>query len=187
MICQQCSNDLINVHHNTKFCEDCKKKRARIRNLEYQKTSMARKEFLKTYYQRPEVKKRVNACSRQYAKQHREQINLYEKEKRLRDPNYKVQKYLRTRIWKAIKYQYGSKSQSLIDVLGCSIEECRKYLESKFQDGMTWDNYGEWEIDHILPCASFDLTKEEEQKKCFHYTNLQPLWWRDNRTKGNKV
>lgn len=52
---------------------------------------------------------------------------------------------------------------------------------------MSWDNYGEWEIDHIIPCDSFDLTKEEEQKRCFHFSNLQPLWWRDNRTKGNKV
>jgi hypothetical protein len=54
---------------------------------------------------------------------------------------------------------------------------------------MTWDNYGKkgWHVDYILPCASFDLTKEEEQKKCFHYTNLQPLWWLDNIKKSDKI
>jgi hypothetical protein len=51
---------------------------------------------------------------------------------------------------------------------------------------MNWENQGEWHIDHILPCASFDLTKEEEQRKCFHYTNLQPLWAKDNMIKGSK-
>ena len=52
---------------------------------------------------------------------------------------------------------------------------------------MSWDNQGEWHIDHIIPCASFDLTNEEEQEKCFHYTNLQPLWAIDNMVKGCKI
>ena len=54
---------------------------------------------------------------------------------------------------------------------------------------MTWKNHGlkGWHIDHIIPCAAFDLTKEEEQKKCFHYSNLQPLWWIDNLKKSNKM
>ena len=52
---------------------------------------------------------------------------------------------------------------------------------------MTWENYGEWEVDHILPCASFDLEQPEAQRQCFHYTNLQPLWKADNRSKGAEV
>jgi hypothetical protein len=64
-----------------------------------------------------------------------------------------------------------------------------KHLESKFTEGMSWSNYGYkgWHVDHIKPCASFDLSDPEEQKKCFHYTNLQPLWWYDNFKKGAKL
>ena len=70
----------------------------------------------------------------------------------------------------------------------------KQYLEKQFTKGMSWDNYGNpngdhtscWHIDHIKPCASFDLTQEDQQKECFHYTNLQPLWAIDNLKKGGK-
>lgn len=73
-----------------------------------------------------------------------------------------------------------------MELIGCSIEQLLEHLESQFQDGMTWDNYGEWHIDHIKPCAMFDFTKEEDQRECFHYTNLQPLWAEDNLRKSDK-
>lgn len=94
---------------------------------------------------------------------------------------------LACRIRSAIKKGYGYKNTLTTRLLGCSIEEVKKHLEKLFQPGMTWMNYGEWHIDHILPCASFDLTKEEEQKKCFHFTNLQPLWKADNLRKSDKL
>lgn len=73
--------------------------------------------------------------------------------------------------------------------LGCSIDEWKKYLENKFEPWMNWDNYGTtgWHIDHIKPCCSFDLTKESERKKCFHYTNTQPLGCKENLSKGSKL
>ena len=71
-----------------------------------------------------------------------------------------------------------------INLLGCTIQEARNHIEKQFIDGMSWENYGKWHIDHIKPCASFDLTKENDQRKCFHYTNLQPLWAKDNLVKG---
>ena len=74
-------------------------------------------------------------------------------------------------------------------MVGLTIYNFKHYLESKFLDGMTWENHGVhgWHIDHIRPCASFDLTKEEDRKQCFHYTNLQPLWAQDNLKKSDKI
>jgi len=74
-----------------------------------------------------------------------------------------------------------------MELLGCNIEFVKKYLESKFDKEMSWDNYGKWHIDHIKPVASFDLTKLDEQKKCFHYTNIQPLWAKENREKSDSI
>ena len=70
------------------------------------------------------------------------------------------------------------------ELLGCTYEQLLDHLSSQFTEGMTWDNYGEWHIDHIRPCASFDLLDTEQQRQCFHYTNLQPLWALDNLRKG---
>ena len=79
------------------------------------------------------------------------------------------------------------KSAKTLTLLGCSIPEFMKHLESQFQPGMTWENYGlfGWHRDHIRPCASFDLSQPEEQAKCFHYTNFQPLWAKDNLAKSD--
>jgi hypothetical protein len=67
----------------------------------------------------------------------------------------------------------NAKSVHYLDLLGCSIEALKEYLEFKFKRGMRWDNYGDWHIDHILPCCSFDLSNPEQQRQCFHWTNLQ--------------
>jgi hypothetical protein len=97
---------------------------------------------------------------------------------------YKIKSNLSIRMRKFFK-KNGSRT---VDFIGCSIDELKCHLESKFQDGMNWDNYGlhGWHVDHIRPCTSFDLSKKEEQEKCFHYTNLQPLWAIDNIKKSNK-
>lgn len=102
------------------------------------------------------------------------------------DFNFKLSDILRSRLNKAIKN--NQKAGSAVADLGCSIEELKIHLESQFQEGMSWGNYGlkGWHIDHIKPLASFDLTKEEELKEACHYTNLQPLWAEDNLSKGAK-
>ena len=79
-----------------------------------------------------------------------------------------------------------TKSSGTIELLGCSILELKNHLQNKFVEGMSWENYGEWQIDHIRPCASFNLINEEDQRLCFHYTNLQPLWAEENNRKGAK-
>jgi len=109
--------------------------------------------------------------------------------KRKTDEEFKIKCAYRNRIRLLIKTQKMKKLNHYIDLLGCTIGELKIHLESQFTDGMNWDNYGKygWHIDHIKPCASFDLTDPEEQKKCFHYSNLQPLWWIDNLKKGSKI
>lgn len=101
------------------------------------------------------------------------------------DLNFKLRFRCNARLRTAIRAQNGKKANSTIDLLGCSPIELRQHLEKQFDNKMNWDNYGTyWHIDHIRPCASFDLTKPEEQKKCFHYTNLQPLEATANIKKG---
>lgn len=91
------------------------------------------------------------------------------------DIEYRIKDNLRSRFYNAITNQF--KTQSIIDLLDCSVDELKHYLESLFKSEMTWDNHGEiWEIDHIIPCSKFNLTEEKQQKECFHYTNLQPLF-----------
>lgn len=77
----------------------------------------------------------------------------------------------------------GQKSASTEKLLGCSFEQLKSHLESQFLPGMTWENYGEWEIDHRTPLAAFDLTDPEQQSKACHFMNLQPLWGEDNARK----
>lgn len=94
---------------------------------------------------------------------------------------------LRNRLCDAIRGK--SRSQTTQDLLGCTVEQLKTHLEGLFQSGMTWDNWTHsgWHIDHIIPCAAFDLSDHEQQKRCFHYTNLQPLWAADNIRKGAKL
>lgn len=124
-----------------------------------------------------------------YKLKNKDRIKLHKKLRLKYDVKYKILKTLRNRIRHVIKRDKGIKFNKTSILLGCSIEEFKIYLESKFKEGMTWENYGifGWHIDHIKPCCSFDLTKEEEQNKCFHYTNLQPLWAKENLEKGSKI
>jgi len=100
-------------------------------------------------------------------------------ERRKTDLTFRILCALRSRTRLAIKSQKTIKTSTTHILIGCSIEFFKEYIESKFLPTMTWENYGKyWHIDHIVPCYYFDLLKEEEQKRCFHYTNLQPLFAR---------
>jgi Zn ribbon nucleic-acid-binding protein/plasmid maintenance system antidote protein VapI len=129
-------------------------------------------------------------CLTEWRKENRKILNKnhkeYEKNRKLTDAEFKLLKTLRSRLGCAIKRQQSNKCDTTIELLGCSISFLKIFLESKFKEGMTWENHGEWHIDHIKPCASFNLLDENEQKKCFHYTNLQPLWASENLRKGCK-
>jgi hypothetical protein len=137
-------------------------------------------------------KERLNANVRRWKALNKDKIRKYAKHyfpeyQRKRgsvDLAFRLRGILRHRVWSALKN--NTKSAKTMELIGCSIEYLMGYLEAKFVPGMSWQNYGSWHVDHIKPCATFDLSKPEEQRKCFHYTNLQPLWEGENLTKGGK-
>ena len=90
-----------------------------------------------------------------------------------------------------LKKQKITKRERTLDYVGCSFEDLKNHLEKQFQPGMSWENRVEWHIDHIVPVnyfiKNFDFTDINVQKKCFHYTNLRPLWKSDNLSKGSKI
>ena len=127
---------------------------------------------------------KVNATQRVWKRKNREKLKARHNHRMKTDIQYKLIYNIRKRVNRAINGDY--KAGSVVRDLGCSKEYLEKYLESKFTEGMTWDNYGEWHIDHIKPLCSFDLTKREEFLEAVHYTNLQPLWEGDNLRKGGR-
>jgi signal recognition particle GTPase len=158
--------------------------------LEYrQKNKEKFKEQKKEYYKKN--KEKFKEYDKEYRQKNKEKLKEYKKEyqrKRYQnDVDYRITDSIRRRIRKAIKSQAAIKSNKSIELLGCSIPEVRQHLENQFKDGMSWENHGEWHIDHIKPCASFDLTDPKQQKECFNYKNLQPLWAEENLTKGAKI
>jgi hypothetical protein len=131
----------------------------------------------------------ILAKKREYSKdlKVRKRNNIRAKERKQNDIQFRIKYNLRNRMNIAIKN--NSKSGSAVRDLGCSIEEFKLYLEAKFQEGMTWDNWSRdgWNIDHIIPLSSFDLTNREQFLKAAHHSNLQPLWAKDNRKKGDRI
>lgn len=113
--------------------------------------------------------------------------------KRLRETSadYRFRCNLRGRIHKAIRRGDGLKSGRTLDLIGCTVAELRAHLERQFLPGMAWSNYGHgadrWNVDHLVPCAAFDLSDPEQQRRCFHFSNLRPLWQPDNIRKGARL
>jgi hypothetical protein len=101
------------------------------------------------------------------------------------DPVFTAKRALRNQTARIKRLTKRSKRSN--ELLGCTYEQARKWIESQFQRGMSWSNAGEWEIDHIIPISSFDLTDERQVRCVNHYTNLRPLWAEDNRRKGDKI
>jgi hypothetical protein len=168
-------------------CRACRKKRDKKRYEEH-----GEKIRMQSNMWRKQNHEKAREIKRGWQRRNRERLREYEKNRYHKDPTVRIAQNIRTGIRRAINGTH--KSSSSMELLGCTPEECKKYLESKFQEGMSWDNYGNpngdhsdcWHIDHIRPCASFDLTDPEQQRQCFHYTNLQPLWAVDNLSKGAK-
>jgi len=174
------------------------KQKAEYREKNREKIREADREFRKNnkekrvakdraYYQNN--KETILARNRIWNKNNREHLNRIDKKRRQTNPSYRILTNLRKYLNKKVR----SKSQTTIELIGCSPDKLRQHLEAQWTEGMSWDNYGvyikgepmKWHIDHIIPCDSFDLTDETEQAECFHYSNLQPMWGIDNIRKSN--
>ena len=93
---------------------------------------------------------------------------------------------IRSLIRNAFKREFRCKSKKTTEILGCTFEEFKLYLESKFDENMNWENQGTyWHMDHVVPISSAET--EEDVYKLNHYTNFQPLYWEDNLKKSNKL
>lgn len=145
------------------------------------KTGLCNGCYKKSYYKEWIKANNRTEYRKQYSIKNRERLTKNKNIKYKTDINFRLKESLRTRLSKAIRR--NTKSGSAITDLGCSVEQLKKHLESKFQTGMNWDNYGKWEIDHITPLMKFNLFDEKEFQKACHYTNLQPLWKRDHKEK----
>lgn len=117
-----------------------------------------------------------------YRKKNRAKSAKRQLERYCTDIQYKLKKLLRARLYNALRRKNAYKCKKTLDLLGCDLPTLKAHIELQFVDGMSWDNYNHetWHIDHIKPCNTFDLTDPEQQKQCFHYTNLRPLWAKDN-------
>lgn len=141
--------------------------------------------------QAPSYKTRQSCYHREWRRLNKEERAAYqrewEQERRNSDLNHRLKSCMRHRVYMALKSE--SKAARTIELIGCSIEELRTYIAAQFRPGMTWENWTSdgWHIDHIRPCASFDLTDPAQQRECFHYTNLQPLWASENCAKRDRA
>lgn len=175
-------------------CKECSKKyRKKIKNKlkdYYEKYNAQNIEYIKEYRRKyyKENKQYFKNYNKNNSKTYikdKNKTNTYLKNKRKSDPMFKMKSYLRNRTCAAFKFHSWKKGGSTEKLLGADYKIVHKHIESTFIKGMTWDNYGEWHIDHKIPLAS--ASTEIELKTLCHYTNLQALWAEDNIRKGDKL
>lgn len=173
-LCRQCYRQLPHIKKTELASAKISCKKWREANKDYCRSS--HKEW---YYANHAQQLAYQA---QYRLNNKDNKRAWEKQDRLINVNRRIADNLRNRLNMALKN--NQKVGSAVRDLGCSVDEFKTYLESKFLPKMTWDNYGKWHIDHIRPLSSFNLSDKEELLKACHYTNLQPLWAKDNLIKG---
>jgi len=125
--------------------------------------------------------------TREWHKINKDRINERRKQRRAESPGFRIQCNLRKRLSFLLRLHLEKKSAQTMVLLGCDIPFFMNHLQALFSEGMSFQNYGEWHLDHIVPCDSFDLTDASQQAICFLYSNIQPLWGIDNRIKSNKI
>ena len=191
MVCSDClENKPVDEYYKSKTyitgilgrCKTCHNKKCCVRNMAKLKAN-------------PELMRKAREYKKQWNADNKDKVREYKKRTKeanpdkyrelsrqgKRKPIVRLRDNLRRRLRDFVK------GRRLFPGVGCTKEELRIHIEFQFSDGMTWENYGQWHIDHIRPCASFDLFDPEQTRQCFHYTNLQPLWAAENIAKGGKI
>ena len=178
--CKPCSNHIKMEYYNNNKGVIKKSHKKYIKN---NKSTIAN--YHKEYYENN--KKEILNKHKDYRNSHKHKRNEHDKTRRKYDINYNLLCKLRGRLNSILKSQGIYKSKKSLELLGCSIPEFKLHIESQFKEGMTWNNHSPkgWHIDHIIPCSSFDMIDIKQQQECFHYTNMQPLWWYENLSKGS--
>jgi hypothetical protein len=174
--CQQCGAEFMSVRPTTLFCgTKCNRASWIVRNPDKYREMI-----------RSGQRKR-NANARAWSRNNRKRITTRKKAQYQSDPNYRLRVTTGARIRKLLK-GLSPKADRSMALLGCHWTDGRRYIESMFRPGMTWQNHGRvWQIDHVRPASSFDLTNPEQQRQCFHYSNLQPLFGDENWTKKDRI
>lgn len=149
----------------------------------YAKNKDRRREYRKQY--RLDNKEKIAIQRKLYRQLNREKINLYTKNKLKNDPFFKLAKTLRKRIGELIRIKGFVRNRSFEDYIGCNREQLINHIETQFKEGMTWENHGEWHVDHKIPLANALTT--QQLYTLAHYKNLRPLWAEQNQSKLNKV
>jgi len=166
----------------SKIYRDKNKDKIKQRQLEYYKQNKESVLVRNSTY-RESNKEKIQEINKKYRVLNRERYTEYCNKRYCSDIKYSIATRLRKRVYAAIK----NKNKSTLKLVGCDIDFLIKHIESQFQPGMTWENRSKWHIDHIVPLSAFDLTDPEQLHKACHYTNLQPLWAKDNIRKSNKL
>lgn len=211
--CKKCKVNKI-THNYLKLCNDCYKNKRKIdwkenealrckkdKNRELNRKAYLKNKYYSSYRDKRIVKKICVDCGEDALKgSHYSQCRAcsskrmakkkvkYQVDRKKTHLPTKIREKLKGRLKDFLKSKNKRKDKSIIDFLGCSIPDFIIYLENLFQEGMSWDNYGfkGWHIDHIKPISAFDPLNEDDLNKMSHYTNLQPLWAKDNLIKGDK-
>ena len=165
------------------WCKKCNAEDSRER-LKNPGVKRRAKEYKRERLRDPEVRRRNNEYKSEYRKDPkvRKRERDYRRERRKENPQFKIAVRLRRRLNHVLKD--SAKAASTFDLIGCNASELVEFLQGQFLPGMRWENI---HIDHVRPCASFDLTNPEEQRQCFHYTNLQPMFATANLSKNAKI
>lgn len=164
-------------------------RRNRERILQWAREYHLRSRHVRDAY-RARNAKRIRAATRRWQHENRErylELQRRHREKHRDNPVRRIAGNLRAQLHRWVKMGAAKPAKTEV-LLGCSFEDFRHYLETRFRTGMTWQNYGRaWHIDHIIPCSAFDLTQPKQVRQCFHFTNLRPLWAKANIRKWAKI